>query len=95
MGANQEDTRTCHDRIDSIDIDLSIRFPAIYGDPPIRWEVNGRATVTGKFDSIDSIVDPIRCRCLRLVGWACRSLDYSSDGTLGAKVEGSGCNGSW
>ena len=26
---------TCHDRIDSIDIDLSIRFPAIYGDPPI------------------------------------------------------------
>ena len=25
---------TCHDRIDSIDIDLSIRFPAIYGDPP-------------------------------------------------------------
>ena len=36
------------------------------------WEVgDGRATVTGKFDSIDSIVGPIRCRCLRLVGWAC------------------------
>ena len=60
---------TCHDRIDSIDIDLSIPFPAIYG---VGWEVgDGRATVTGKFDSIDSIVDPIRCRCLRLVGWAC------------------------
>ena len=33
-----------------------------------KWEVNGRATVTGKFDSIDSIVDPIRCWCLRSVG---------------------------
>ena len=33
--------------------------------PHPRWEVgDGRATVTGKFDSIDSIVDPIRC-----VGW--------------------------
>ena len=31
---------------------------------------DGWATVTGKFDSIDSIVGPIRCRCLRLVGWA-------------------------
>ena len=26
---------TCHDRIDSIDIDLPIRFTAIYSDPPI------------------------------------------------------------
>ena len=41
------------------------------------WEVgDGRATVTGKFDSIDSIVDPIRCRCLRLVGWACIEMRY-------------------
>ena len=26
---------TCHNRIDSIDIELSIRFPAVYGHPPI------------------------------------------------------------
>ena len=30
--------------------------------------VNGRATVTGKFDSIDWIVDPIRCPVFA-VGW--------------------------
>ena len=35
------------------------------------WEVgDGRAKVTGKFDSIDSIVDRIRCWYLWLVGWA-------------------------
>ena len=35
LGCTIEYQSTCHDRIDSIDIDLSIRFPAIYGDPPI------------------------------------------------------------
>ena len=37
----------------------------------------GGATATGKFDSIDSIVDPIRCRCLRLVGWACHDFAWN------------------
>ena len=37
----------------------------------VRVGGDGRPTVMRKFDSIDSIVDPTRCRCLRLVGCAC------------------------
>ena len=42
--------------------------------------MNGRATVTRMFDSIDSIVDPIRCRFLPLVVWACDNCEVLSIG---------------
>ena len=61
-----------------------LRFPTSHPPTfPLPTGVGGRwATVTGKFDSIDSIFDPIRCRCLRLVGWACLKTVLSSSASM-------------